>query len=114
LWPNKERTNSGFERTINVSRVYNFPTYHMYLCKKTNHLEVKKSITNKSLSILEASRRILDTHCMKNSVLVNTNFFKLRYNGTKVFHLANYKYILQDTIFLEAENGQPLFIITKC
>jgi hypothetical protein len=77
LWTTKERREGWFEKTINMSGVYNFLKCHRNVNKQTKPLQVDDLITNKSLAILEASRRIMNTHCVKISVLANMkNFLK--------------------------------------
>jgi len=71
LWTIKERKDGSFDKTINVSRVHNFLKCHRNVIKQTDALLVDNSITNKSLGNFEVSR-ILDTHCVKISILANT------------------------------------------
>jgi hypothetical protein len=62
------------ERSVNVSRVNDFVLKsHRNVSKQTNPLKAKDLITNKSLTALEASRRILDTYWVKSTVLANMN-----------------------------------------
>jgi hypothetical protein len=44
---------------------------HRTVIKQMNPLQVNNLITNKSVAILEASRRIMNTQCFKISVLLS-------------------------------------------
>jgi hypothetical protein len=72
--PPKGRDSSTVE-TIHVSRLHYSLECHRYDAKQTTPLQVNNLITNKSVGILEASRRILNTQCVKTSVLANTKNF---------------------------------------
>jgi len=65
----KGRTDSSIEETICMSRVHDSLKCHRSVTKQSNLLQVDNFITYKFLAILEASRRILNTHCVKISVL---------------------------------------------
>jgi hypothetical protein len=43
--------------------------------KQTNTLQVDNLITNKCVAIFEASKRVLNTQCVKISVLANVKTF---------------------------------------
>jgi len=77
LWTTKERKrkHASFEKTINVSRVYNFLKCHRNVSNQTNPTQVDNLITYKPMGNSEASRRIVDTHSVKISVLENTKKF---------------------------------------
>jgi hypothetical protein len=75
LWVTKERTDSSIIEVIHPSRVHNSLTYHRNGSKQTNPLQVDTSITNKSVAISEASRRILNSQCVK-IFLANVKFLK--------------------------------------
>jgi len=74
LWNTKERTDSIVE-TIYVSRVNCYLKWHRNINKETNPLQVDNLITDKCALLYEASRRILNTHCLKISVLANVKHF---------------------------------------
>jgi hypothetical protein len=57
LWAIKERTDSSITETIRIRNI----------TKQTNPSQEQNVITNKSVAILEASRRILNTQCVKIS-----------------------------------------------
>jgi hypothetical protein len=67
--PKKEQTTAL--RKLHVSRVHNSLKCHRNVTKQTNPLQVDNLITNKSVAILEASRRILNTQCVNVYVLAN-------------------------------------------
>jgi hypothetical protein len=63
------------EETIKLSGVHESLKCNRNVCKQTNPLQVDNLITNKSVAISEASRRILNTKCVKISVLANVKNF---------------------------------------
>jgi hypothetical protein len=67
--PKKEETATLWK--LQVSRVHNSLKCHRNVTKQTNLLQVDNLITNKSVSNLKASRRILYTQCVKTYVLAN-------------------------------------------
>jgi hypothetical protein len=73
LWTTKERKDSM--QTIHVSRVHISLKFHRTITKQTDTLQVDNLITNKSVAICEASRRILNTQCVKIFVLENVKHF---------------------------------------
>jgi hypothetical protein len=75
LWTTKERKDSSTEETINVQNVHKLLKCHRNASKQTNPLQVDDLITNKSLAIFEASRRIMDTHSVKMPLHANIKHF---------------------------------------
>jgi hypothetical protein len=59
-----------------MSRVHDYLKCHRNVTKQANDLQVDNLITNKSVEISEASRIILNTQCVKISVLINVKIFK--------------------------------------
>jgi hypothetical protein len=68
--PKKEQAAAIF-----MSRVRDSLKCHRNVTKQTNPLQVDNLITNKSMAILEASRSIVNTHCLKTYVLANVKMF---------------------------------------
>jgi len=75
LWAIKERMDSSNEDTIHASRVHDSLKYQRTVTKQINPLQVHNLITNRSVAILETSRRIMNTKCVKTSVLANVKHF---------------------------------------
>jgi hypothetical protein len=75
LWTTQERTDSSTEETIHVSRVHGSLKCHRNVYQQINSLQINNLITNKPVALLEASRRILNTQCVKISVLANVKIF---------------------------------------
>jgi hypothetical protein len=75
LWTTKERTDNRIIETIYGSRVHGSLNCHRHVAKQINPLQVDNLITNKSLTILEASR-ILNTQCVRTYVLANVKNFE--------------------------------------
>jgi hypothetical protein len=71
LWTTKERTGSSIMETMCVSKIHNYLKCHRNITEQTNPLQVDNVITNKSLLIYEVSRRIMNTQCVRISVLVS-------------------------------------------
>jgi len=66
LWTTKVRTDNSIVETVHVSRVHNSLKCHRNVTKQINPLQVDDLITHKSVAILEASRRILNTQYVKS------------------------------------------------
>jgi hypothetical protein len=58
-----------------MSRDNNSLKCYRDVTKQTNQLQVNNMIKNKFVAVLEASRRILNAHCVKISVLANVKHF---------------------------------------
>jgi hypothetical protein len=68
LWTTKERKDSSAVETICMLK---FHYFHRNVTKQTNPSKVDNSIVNKSVAILEVSRRIMNTQCVRISLLPN-------------------------------------------
>jgi len=68
-WTTKERTDSSIVETIRMLGFHNFLNYYRNIAKEIDTSQVQIWLTNKSVAILEASRRTLSIKCVKISVL---------------------------------------------
>jgi hypothetical protein len=59
-----------------MSRIHDSLKRHRNVSKQTNPLQMDNLITNKPVAISEASRRIMNTQCVKIPVLANLKIFK--------------------------------------
>jgi hypothetical protein len=64
-WATKEKTDSSIMETIHMSGVPGSLKCYKKVTKQTNSLQMENLITNRSVSMLEACRRILNTQCVK-------------------------------------------------
>jgi len=75
LWTTKERTDSSMLEIIHVSRVNDYFKCHRNITMQTYPLQMDNLITNRSVAIYKASKRILNTQCVKISLLPNVKNF---------------------------------------
>jgi hypothetical protein len=77
LWAAKVRTHSNTEKIIHVSRVNEFLKCHRNVTNQTNPLQADNLYTNKSVVILEASKKKYDHTVCQNSSSKCEKFLKI-------------------------------------
>jgi hypothetical protein len=88
FWTTTERADGRIKETIRTSRVDDSLKCHRNVSKQTNPLQLGNLITSTAVTVLRASRRIVNTLCVSNFLFLQMWKNSKQHNGTAALYGA--------------------------